>query len=93
MMTMKVKFILSKSCYSRSVSTCASHSYTYRLQVTKWCWQEQRNKALQHNLQKPNEKLEESGMKANWQKTNVIRIGRKQQVCIMLKLMVREQSK
>ena len=38
-------------------------------------------KALQHNLQELNERLDEWGMKANWQKTRVMRVGRKHEVC------------
>ena len=34
-------------------------------------------KALQLNLQELNERLDEWGMKANWQKTRVRRVGRK----------------
>ena len=37
--------------------------------------------ALQHNLQELNDMLNEWGMKANWQKTRVMRIGRKQEAC------------
>ena len=37
--------------------------------------------ALQHNMQELNGRLEEWEMKANWQKTRVMRIGRKQDVC------------
>lgn len=37
--------------------------------------------ALQHNLQELNDVLDKWGMKANWQKTKVMRIGRKQDVC------------
>ena len=36
--------------------------------------------ALQHNMQELNDRLEEWEMKANWQKTRVIRIGRKKDV-------------
>ena len=38
-------------------------------------------KALQHNLQELNEKLDEWGMKANWQNTRVMRVERKHEVC------------
>ena len=38
-------------------------------------------KALQYNLQELNERLDEWGMKANWQKTRVMRVGRKYEVC------------
>ena len=38
-------------------------------------------KALQHSLQELNERLDEWEMKANWQKTRVMRIGRKHEVC------------
>ena len=38
-------------------------------------------KALQHNLQELNERLDEWGMKANWQKMRVMRVGRKHEVC------------
>ena len=37
--------------------------------------------ALQHNMQELNDRLEEWEMKANWQKTRVMRIGRKQDMC------------
>ena len=37
--------------------------------------------ALQHNMQELNDRLEEWEMKANWQKTRVMRIGRKKDVC------------
>ena len=37
--------------------------------------------ALQYNMQELNDRLEEWEMKANWQKTRVMRIGRKQDVC------------
>ena len=37
--------------------------------------------ALQHNLQELNDKLKDWGMKANWQKTRVMRIGRQHDVC------------
>ena len=37
--------------------------------------------ALQHNMQELNGRLEEWEMKANWQKTRIMRIGRKQDVC------------
>ena len=40
-------------------------------------------KAPQHNLQKLNERLDEWGMKANWQKTRIMRVGRKHEVCIV----------
>ena len=48
-------------------------------------------KVLQHNLQELNERLDELGMKANWQKTRVMRVGRKHEVCT--KLRVREWNK
>ena len=38
-------------------------------------------KALQHNLQELNERLDEWGMKTNWQKMRVMRVGRKYEVC------------
>ena len=37
--------------------------------------------ALQHSMQELNDRLEEWEMKANWQKTRVMRIGRKKDVC------------
>ena len=37
--------------------------------------------ALQHNLQELNDRLDEWGMKANWQKTRVMRVGRKHGIC------------
>ena len=37
--------------------------------------------AVQHNMQELNDRLEEWEMKANWQKTRVMRIGRKIDVC------------
>ena len=37
--------------------------------------------ALQHNMQELNDRLEEWEMKANWQKTRVMRITRKKDVC------------
>ena len=37
--------------------------------------------ALQHNMQELNDRLEEWETKANWQKTRVMRIGRKKDVC------------
>ena len=37
--------------------------------------------ALQHNMQELNDRLEEWEMKANRQKTRVMRIGRKKDVC------------
>ena len=37
--------------------------------------------ALQHNMQELNDRLEEWEMKANWQKTRVMRIRRKKDVC------------
>ena len=37
--------------------------------------------ALQHNMQELNDRLKEWEMKANWQKTRVMRIGRKKDVC------------
>ena len=37
--------------------------------------------ALQHTLQEMNDMLVKWGMKANWQKTRVMRIDRKQEVC------------
>ena len=37
--------------------------------------------ALQHNLQELNDRLDEWGMKANWQKTRVMRVGRKHEIC------------
>ena len=48
--------------------------------------------ALQHKFKELNDKLNEWGTKANWQKTRVMRIGSKQEVC-MSKLMVREWNK
>ena len=36
--------------------------------------------ALQHKFQELNDKLNEWGTKANWQKTRVMRIGRKLEV-------------
>ena len=38
-------------------------------------------KVLQHNLQELNDRLDEWGKKANWQKTRVMRVGRKHEVC------------
>ena len=40
--------------------------------------------ALQHKFQELNDKLNEWGTKANWQKTRVMRIGRKQEVSIYI---------
>ena len=37
--------------------------------------------ALQHNLQELNDKFEEWEMKAIWQKTRVMRVGRKHEFC------------
>ena len=37
--------------------------------------------ALQYNMQKLNDRLEEWEMKVNWQKTRVMRIGRRKDVC------------
>ena len=37
--------------------------------------------ALQHNMQELNGRLEEWEMKANWQKTRIMRIGKRQDVC------------
>ena len=37
--------------------------------------------ALQHILQKLNDKWDVWGMKPNWQKTRVMKIGRKHEVC------------
>ena len=37
--------------------------------------------ALQHNLQELNDRLDEWGIKANWQKMRVMRVGRKHEVC------------
>ena len=48
--------------------------------------------ALQHNMQELNDRLEEWEMKANWQKTRVMRIGREKDVC-KWKLMVRKWSR
>ena len=46
--------------------------------------------ALQHNLQELNERLDEWGMKANWQKMRVMKESTK---CVMSKLRVREWNK
>ena len=37
--------------------------------------------ALQYNMQELNDRLEEWEMKVNWQKTRVMRIGRRKDVC------------
>ena len=37
--------------------------------------------AMQHNLQELNDRLDEWEMKANWQKTRVMRVGRKHGIC------------
>ena len=38
-------------------------------------------KALQHNLQELNERLDEWGMETNWQKMRVMRVGKTYEVC------------